>query len=87
MIFREANLRNSASEADRGQLTQVGLALAQLGVEHIGAYSPISRPFCVMSGLVLGSAARASPAPVFDAFAAGVAAGSARSRRRTLMRR
>jgi len=52
----------------------VGLALTQLGVEHIGACSPISRPFLVMSGRIPGSAIRASSAPVFDAFAADVAA-------------
>jgi transposase len=31
-----------AGEIDRGSPTQVGRALAQLGVEHIGAYSPHS---------------------------------------------
>jgi transposase len=30
-------------EVDRGHLTQVGRALQQLGVEHIGAYSPQAR--------------------------------------------
>jgi transposase len=30
-------------EVDRGHLTQVGRALKQLGVEHIGAYSPQAR--------------------------------------------
>ena len=30
-------------EVDRGRLTQVGRALEQLGVEHIGAYSPQAR--------------------------------------------
>ena len=29
-----------AGEIDRGCPTQVGRALAQLGVEHIGAFSP-----------------------------------------------
>jgi len=32
-----------AGEIDRGSPTQVGRALAQLGVEHIGAYSPQAR--------------------------------------------
>ena len=32
-----------AGEIDRGRPTQVGRALAQLGVEHIGAYSPQAR--------------------------------------------
>ena len=32
-----------AGEIDRGHLTQVGRALKQLGVEHIGAYSPQAR--------------------------------------------
>ena len=32
-----------AGEIDRGHPTQVGRALAQLGVEHIGAYSPQAR--------------------------------------------
>ena len=32
-----------AGEIDRGQPTQVGRALARLGVEHIGAYSPQAR--------------------------------------------
>jgi transposase len=32
-----------AGEIDRGCLTQVGRALEQLGVEHIGAYSPQAR--------------------------------------------
>lgn len=32
-----------AGEIDRSHLTQVGRALAQLGVEHIGAYSPQAR--------------------------------------------
>jgi len=32
-----------AGEIDRGCLTQVGRALKQLGVEHIGAYSPQAR--------------------------------------------
>jgi hypothetical protein len=32
-----------AGEIDRGHPTQVGRALAQLGVEHIGAFSPHSR--------------------------------------------
>jgi hypothetical protein len=32
-----------AGEIDRGCPTQVGRALAQLGVEHIGAYSPQAR--------------------------------------------
>jgi hypothetical protein len=31
-----------AGEIDRGCPTQVGRALAQLGVEHIGAFSPHS---------------------------------------------
>jgi transposase len=33
----------SAGKIDRGHLTQVGRALEQLGVEHIGAYSPQAR--------------------------------------------
>jgi transposase len=33
----------AGGEIDRGHLTQVGRALAQLGVEHIGAYSPQAR--------------------------------------------
>jgi len=33
----------TAGEIDRGQPTQVGRALAQLGVEHIGAWSPQAR--------------------------------------------
>ena len=32
----------AGGEVDRGHLTQVGRALEQLGVEHIGAYSPHS---------------------------------------------
>ena len=32
-----------AGEIDRGHPTQVGRALAQLGVEHIGAFSPQAR--------------------------------------------
>ena len=32
-----------AGEIDRDHLTQVGRALAQLGVEHIGAFSPQAR--------------------------------------------
>src|ERR1700678_610474 len=32
-----------AGEIDRGSPTQVGRALAQLGVEHIGAFSPQAR--------------------------------------------
>ena len=32
-----------AGEIDRGRPTQVGRALAQLGVEHIGAFSPQAR--------------------------------------------
>jgi hypothetical protein len=32
-----------AGEIDRGHLTQVGQALEQFGVEHIGAYSPQAR--------------------------------------------
>jgi hypothetical protein len=32
-----------AGEIDRGCLTQMGRALKQLGVEHIGAYSPQAR--------------------------------------------
>jgi hypothetical protein len=32
-----------AGEIDRGCLTQVGRALEQLGVEHIGAHSPQAR--------------------------------------------
>ena len=32
-----------ANEIDRGSPTQVGRALAQLGVEHIGAFSPQAR--------------------------------------------
>ncbi len=32
-----------AGEIDRGSPTQVGRALEQLGVEHIGAYSPQAR--------------------------------------------
>ena len=32
-----------AGEIDRGQPTQIGRALAQLGVEHIGAFSPQAR--------------------------------------------
>ena len=40
----------AGGEIDRGHPTQVGRALAQLGIEHIGAYSPHSpsrdgRPF------------------------------------------
>jgi hypothetical protein len=31
-----------AGEIDRSHLTQVGRALGQLGVEHIGAFSPHS---------------------------------------------
>jgi transposase len=34
---------SKAGEIDRGHLTQVGRALKQLGVEHIGAYSPQAR--------------------------------------------
>src|SRR6204780_4641543 len=34
---------NKAGEIDRGSPTQVGRALAQLGVEHIGAFSPQAR--------------------------------------------
>jgi hypothetical protein len=33
----------AGGEIDRGHLTQVGRALRQLGVEHIGAYSPQAR--------------------------------------------
>jgi transposase len=33
----------AGGEIDRGHLTQVGRALKQLGVEHIGAYSPQAR--------------------------------------------
>ena len=33
----------AGGEIDRGHLTQVGRALEQLGVEHIGAYSPQAR--------------------------------------------
>ena len=33
----------AGGEVDRGHLTQVGRALEQLGVEHIGAYSPQAR--------------------------------------------
>lgn len=33
----------TGGEVDRGRPTQVGRALAQLGVEHIGAYSPQAR--------------------------------------------
>ena len=33
----------AGGEIDRGHPTQVGRALAQLGVEHIGAYSPQAR--------------------------------------------
>ena len=33
----------AGGEIDRGHPTQVGRALAQLGVEHIGAYSPRAR--------------------------------------------
>ena len=33
----------AGGEVDRARLTQVGRALAQLGVEHIGAYSPQAR--------------------------------------------
>ena len=33
----------AGGEVDRGHLTQVGRALKQLGVEHIGAYSPQAR--------------------------------------------
>jgi transposase len=33
----------AGGKIDRGHLTQVGRALAQLGVEHIGAYSPQAR--------------------------------------------
>jgi hypothetical protein len=38
--FRTAE---TAGRIDRDHLTQVGRALAQLGVEHIGAYSPQAR--------------------------------------------
>jgi transposase len=38
--FRTAE---TAGRIDRGHLTQVGRALKQLGVEHIGAYSPQAR--------------------------------------------
>jgi transposase len=38
--FRTAE---TAGKIDRGHLTQVGRALRQLGVEHIGAYSPQAR--------------------------------------------
>lgn len=38
--FRTAE---TGGKIDRGHLTQVGRALAQLGVEHIGAYSPQAR--------------------------------------------
>src|SRR5260370_7616058 len=33
----------AGGEVDRGHPTQVGRALEQLGVEHIGAYSPQAR--------------------------------------------
>jgi hypothetical protein len=33
----------AGGKADRGQPTQVGRALAHLGVEHIAAYSPQAR--------------------------------------------
>jgi hypothetical protein len=33
----------AGGEIDRGHLAQVGRALKQLGVEHIGAYSPQTR--------------------------------------------
>ena len=33
----------AGGEVDRGHLTQVGRALEQLGIEHIGAYSPQAR--------------------------------------------
>ena len=33
----------AGGDVDRGHLTQVGRALEQLGVEHIGAYSPQAR--------------------------------------------
>ena len=33
----------AGGEIDRGHQTQVGRALAQLGIEHIGAYSPQAR--------------------------------------------
>lgn len=37
------NTRRAGSEVDRHQLTQVGRALARLGVEHIPSYSPQAR--------------------------------------------
>ena len=41
--YRDWNTPKAGKAVDKAQLTQVGLALKQLGIEHIPAYSPEAR--------------------------------------------